>query len=594
MKSSFFSGFTRISTSWLQRMHLGIKAGSVAALAVFAILEVEGERPLELIAYNQLFLLRGHTQWSPEVVVIGIDDKSLEQIGSFPWPRDIHANLLQQLTPAEPSAIVFDMVFADQDPADQVLAAAMAKQRKVVLAQGWTAEEKPVAPNATLSKSVLAIGHIHKIEDLDGIARKIETTFKGLPALGIRAAQVHALSFAPSVNADDRTRPDQNWINWPGPSKKLPHYSYLDVVTGLVPSREFTNKVVLVGITATGLDTLVTPFDRDQPTSGVYLHAATVSNVLQQDFLQVPSSHWKWVILAIGGPAFGWGINRYRYRTQILIGGGVAAGWWLISLAALNSGYWIPVMWPIGLVFLTLVASIVGTYKKEEQQLRQQLKTLKNMYSDFSVGTGLGGESAVTRPLSLVQEAADLTAVSTQVSQLIWKDELTQLSNRRRFDQCLEIEWLRAIRGRTEIAILMCDIDFFKGFNDTYGHLEGDLCLKQVAGAINQAVSRPNDLVARYGGEEFIVMLPNTNRTGALHIANAICTAVKSLKIIHKGSQIGGYVTISIGVAVDIPPENSLSQVLVAAADQALYSAKSMGRDRAALYYDTKRYPTAQ
>ncbi|MFK8185666.1 MAG: CHASE2 domain-containing protein [Phormidesmis sp.] len=594
MKSSCFRRFTWLSASWKQ-INLGVKAGSVAALAIIAGLGIGGDRPLELMAYNQLFRLRGPIQWSPEIVVIGIDEPSLQQIGQFPWPREIHTALLQQLTPAQPSAIVFDIVFADPDPADQALAEAMTKQQKVVLATGWTTEGTPVAPNETLANAAIAIGHIHKTPELDGVTRSfdaLQPADEGFPALGISAVQTHALSQNASLNNVIDTRPAPIWINWPGPSDQLAHYSYAEVVNGEVSPEIFSGKIVLIGATATGLDDLRTPFDHAPPTSGVYLHAATISNILQQNFLQVPSRHWTWVILALGGPVLGWRISRYRYRTQLMCCGGVAVGWGVLSLAALSAGYWIPVVWPICLGGFTLGANIVGTYREEEQQLRGQLKTLKNVYSDLSVESSPLESHATTQPFSLVQAAADLTAVSTKVSQLIWQDELTQLNNRRRFDQRLEIEWLRAIHSRSEIAILMCDIDYFKGFNDTYGHLEGDMCLQQVAATIDKTISRPNDLVARYGGEEFIVMLPNTDAKGAIHIAKTICSAVKSRQIIHNASQVSDYVTVSIGVAVDVPNADSLSQVLVNAADQALYSAKAMGRDRAALYYDTKRYPT--
>jgi diguanylate cyclase (GGDEF)-like protein len=126
----------------------------------------------------------------------------------------------------------------------------------------------------------------------------------------------------------------------------------------------------------------------------------------------------------------------------------------------------------------------------------------------------------------------------------------------------------------------MVDIDYFKQYNDTYGHQAGDTCLQQVAKAIGEIVSRPGDLPARYGGEEFVVVLPKTDATGAAIVAEKMRATVHALRLQHASSQVSNRVTISIGVAAMVPPEKSEPAVLVAAADQALYRAKREGRNR--------------
>ena len=130
---------------------------------------------------------------------------------------------------------------------------------------------------------------------------------------------------------------------------------------------------------------------------------------------------------------------------------------------------------------------------------------------------------------------------------------------------------------------MLCDVDCFKRFNDTYGHQAGDECLRQIAGAIAISTKRPGDLVARYGGEEFAVILPNTPTQGALKVANEIQIAIANLKIAHQGSLVNPFVTISIGVAVITPLADVSSIHLVTAADRALYRAKAEGRDRVVL-----------
>ena len=177
-----------------------------------------------------------------------------------------------------------------------------------------------------------------------------------------------------------------------------------------------------------------------------------------------------------------------------------------------------------------------------------------------------------------------LQAANQKLERLATSDALTQLANRRRFDQYLEMEWRRQAREQTPLSLILCDIDSFKNYNDTYGHQGGDECLRQVAGAIGDAVKRPSDLVARYGGEEFAVILPNTKINGALQVAEHIRVKIAALQVPHAGSQVSQYVTVSLGVASIVPASESGTEILIAAADQALYEAKAQGRDRIQLY----------
>ena len=163
-------------------------------------------------------------------------------------------------------------------------------------------------------------------------------------------------------------------------------------------------------------------------------------------------------------------------------------------------------------------------------------------------------------------------------------DSLTQVANRRKFDEYLNIKWREMAREKAPLCLILCDIDFFKRYNDTYGHQAGDVCLQKVASALIGAAKRPEDLVARYGGEEFAAILPHTDSAGAIHVAEKMRVAVKELEIPHADSAVNRYVTISLGVGSAIPHLESSPEELIAAADQALYDAKESGRDRYAFY----------
>jgi diguanylate cyclase (GGDEF)-like protein/PAS domain S-box-containing protein len=165
------------------------------------------------------------------------------------------------------------------------------------------------------------------------------------------------------------------------------------------------------------------------------------------------------------------------------------------------------------------------------------------------------------------------------VEALASTDPLTGLANRRRFDQSLSAEWRRGLRDRTPVSLLMIDVDQFKSFNDDYGHLRGDSCLRQVAEAAQDIVARPGDVVARFGGEEFAIILPNTGSAGAMQLAEDICEAMRRRQLPHRGNPLG-IVTVSVGCATMAPAFGLHAVSLVESADQALYLAKNRGRNQ--------------
>ena len=169
-------------------------------------------------------------------------------------------------------------------------------------------------------------------------------------------------------------------------------------------------------------------------------------------------------------------------------------------------------------------------------------------------------------------------------------DGLTQVANRRRFDDVLKTEWKRANRSLSPLSVIFCDIDHFKLFNDTYGHQAGDDCLRTVARTIRSCLHRPEDFLARYGGEEFILVLPDTDPEGAFHLGETIRKTLMQRKIPHAASSINPYVTLSLGIftmtpggRMDMEPLPGIPHKMVEMADQALYEAKQRGRNRTVL-----------
>ncbi|MBF2021478.1 MAG: diguanylate cyclase [Hydrococcus sp. C42_A2020_068] len=184
--------------------------------------------------------------------------------------------------------------------------------------------------------------------------------------------------------------------------------------------------------------------------------------------------------------------------------------------------------------------------------------------------------------LKAAKEATE--AANRELERLANVDSLTQIANRRRFDEHLNQEWRRLTREQAPLSLILCDIDYFKGYNDYYGHQAGDECLRQVAQTIAEILERPGDLVARYGGEEIAAILPNTTAEGAIQIAELIHLGIRRLKIPHVRSTVSSYVTLSLGICSQVPNRQLSPESLIAAADKALYTAKERGRNQYYLY----------
>lgn len=210
------------------------------------------------------------------------------------------------------------------------------------------------------------------------------------------------------------------------------------------------------------------------------------------------------------------------------------------------------------------------------------LRRNQALLSAFLLTTLVFGLAGIIR--ARLRHRIVVKAQADEMKRLATTDSLTQLLNRRAFETLLDQEWSRARRAGTSLAVIMLDVDHFKLFNDLYGHLAGDACLRRIAGVLRDGARRPGDAVARYGGEEFIILLPNTDLAGAIRIAETMLEATRTLEIAHEKAPLTGQVTISVGIGTaDFVARDAVSAMsLISAADKALYEAKRAGRNRLA------------
>ncbi|MFO8032285.1 MAG: diguanylate cyclase [Desulfohalobiaceae bacterium] len=205
---------------------------------------------------------------------------------------------------------------------------------------------------------------------------------------------------------------------------------------------------------------------------------------------------------------------------------------------------------------------LLEAYKKLFRQSKRLVKMGDRMQSDLN------------------ELNVELQNHKEKLSQMSYVDGLTSIFNRRRFNEYLESEWKRAVRSSQPLSLIILDIDFFKQFNDHYGHSAGDDCLVLVAQAISSCVKRSSDLVSRFGGEEFAVVLPETGFSAAMGLAENIQASIRELAVRHDYSQIASYVTVSIGIASAVPAEKDRHMQLLEVADRQLYAAKDAGRNQ--------------
>ncbi len=550
---------------------------SISALTI-AINSIGIIQPLEWTVLDQLFLLRPPEAIDDRIVVIEADEASISSGNQWPLSDAKLAELIQTLSRQKPAAIGLDLYRnVPVPPGESTWAEVQRTTPNLIGIEKHIGAAVPPSP-ILAEQGQIAIADL--VLDTDNRVRRgllsIETADQDLRlGLGTRLAldylDLHKvavnqlpdgnmqmgralfwpLNHNPGIYHRDNIGGYQILLNYRGDRDRFHHYSLRQVLNGQVPNGALTDRIVMVGVTAQSLnDVFLTPFNRDffkraQAMPGIYIHANLTSQILSAALNDRPLIHflpspieWLWIL--------GWS------------GSGTGLGWFLMRqnrLKALLSPGW-----------LIVAGSVAGC-----------AVLLLTSYGCF-----LGGWFMPTgAPLIALTLAVSVAAgyYNQRVEHLASIDALTQVANRGCFNQTLQ-RWLN--HDDVVISMVLCDVDFFKPYNDTYGHQAGDTCLRQVAKAMRGAV-RKVDIVARYGGEEFAVILPNTPTAIALDIAERVRISISDLNIPHSGSQVCDHVTLSCGVSTLTLGRPRSAESLIKAADLALYQSKSSGRNRVSI-----------
>ena len=555
----------------------GCVSGLVIAVSYTGIFQF-----LELSALDYWFRLRPSETIDRRIIVVTISESDINEIGQWPISDDVLSQLITKISQQQPRAIGLDL-YRDLPvaPGTEKLAAVFRSTPNLIGVE--KAIDQTVKPSPILEQQEqvaladLIIDRDSKVRrgllsiqlDNDRVQLSLATRLalmylaaEGVELQAVGDTTTRQLGQATIVpfksNDGSYVRADaggfQILLNFRGTEQSFHSVSLVDVLNGNIPEDLMRDRLVIIGSTAQSLnDLFATPYSSNRNEfhylPGVFIHANLASQIISaaldgRQLIKVVNEplEWLWVLtwtFAASGVSF-LVLNRNSSAQQnlslaksiairvILPGVILCSSGYLLFL----SGWWLPVIAP----FFSSICSTVAISNYHQQKQKK----------------------------------------------LAYIDGLTQIPNRRFFDKFLDHHWLKCQKKQQSLSVILCDVDYFKKYNDTYGHQAGDVCLQKVAKMIMQNV-RSQDLAARYGGEEFVVVLPNATPEKAMMIAQRIVDHLRSVQIPHADSQASKYVSISCGVASTSNNLVASSEYLIANADRALYLAKEQGRDRSVL-----------
>ena len=368
--------------------------GFMVSALVVGLMEVGAWDPMERMVHNQVVRWRGANPWDERIVMVNIDDQTLNALGQFPISRDYYVQLLEQLRKDDAGVVVFNLLLSDNSPladnsraggnvstsarsATSRMAKEMSAHGRVVIGQIWGIDGEVIEPVPALSETALATGHMRLQLDADGYTRFAEVTYNGFPALGVAAIQAYSLENELVTIPADLSNLQ---LNWPGSVADLPNISLVDVINKQMPEGTFDGKIVLVGYGATsGLSSMRTPFDHRWPVPGGYLHAAVIDNLLNQNWLRPLADTTIILSLLAAGPLFSWLLYRRAVWVQIVISALCSVSWLLVCISALHGGYLLPVVSPFVMLLGTGASVIVWSRLQSNALLQVRSAFLSTM-----------------------------------------------------------------------------------------------------------------------------------------------------------------------------------------------------------------------
>lgn len=373
----------RVSRFWQRHgANTALWSGLMTATVGLGLLYTQAWEPLERLTYNALFQTRERLHplaWDERIVVIAIDETSLDHYGQFPWSRSRYQELLDVLLAAQPAAVGFDLIFAESTEADANFAESITLSGNVVLAIGDDGTGKALELPASLSETAsgaFLLGHVKHNVDSDGMSRQVWLYEGDFPAFGVSLLEMYNISLSQTLgsaiadsvkiapvslpSAQNHGPQQLTWLNWPGPIQpasdtpnRLVVFSFSDVLEGRATPDQLQNKIVIVGITAAAVDPLRTPFHTIIPTAGVYLHAAVVDNLLQDRFLQRWSMATTGMVLLLLAMATSFMLKPLDLKGRIILLGGLVLTWCAVAYGSFTRQIWVPIAAPVGICVLS-------------------------------------------------------------------------------------------------------------------------------------------------------------------------------------------------------------------------------------------------
>lgn len=541
---------------------------AMGASAVVILLVLSGITWRADTALYDLLVQRSAHAADERILVVAVDEKSLAELGRWPWSRRVHAQLIDALSASGAKSIALDILLSEPalyDPeGDALLTQALTRSHKVVLPVFAEPQQQngplvELLPIPEFAASAAALGHVDMALDSDGVARSMFLRAGlGTPHWPSLALALHQLGNEPGDsdgnlpglrNPQAGTVAPQDWVRdhevlvpYVNPPHGFKRVSYSDVLNGRVPAAQLKDRWILVGVTAAGMggDVATPGWHANAPRLSGVDYQANALNMLLRDSAIVPLSTVAQSLLSIFLvvlPLLIYGLPGFRKISTPIVLALLAVP--LVTLLLLWQGYW----------FAPLSAWVV-----------------------LCIGTGMRLVRVVRRTQRRAQS-----------------DPLTGLANRHRFDEALALELRSAQRSGQPLSLLLLDVDHFKGLNDSQGHPTGDKVLRTLSGVLRDRARRPRDLVARLGGDEFAILLPETSSQAAAAIATTVHVDLANLAA--QNNAASPAFTISVGIHTTRQGETTTATEVFERTDAALYQAKQAGRNRSATYGEETALP---